>query len=72
MNVGDIEVTIPERVHPIVYTLVANGLATLLEIKNDYDIWDVLDLYEIFTVNSYNKVTAMKGGLNATRLHETN
>lgn len=50
---------IPERVHPIIYTLVNNKFATLLELKQ-YDIWDALDLYEICLVSNYNKSVTME------------
>lgn len=49
------------RVHPIIYLLVTNHYATYKEIRDDYDVWEVLDLYEMCIVNIYNKNEIMKG-----------
>lgn len=37
------------------YTLVANGYASYKEIRDEYSIEEVLDLYEMCLVQSYNK-----------------
>ena len=48
--------------------LIVNKYATLKELKNDYDIWDVLDLYEICMINLYNNFEINnKGGKNGRR-----
>jgi len=49
-----------ERVHPIIYTLISNKLATLKEIRDEYSIDEVLDLYEICLVNAYNRAELLK------------
>ena len=35
--------------------LIVNKYATLKELKQDYDVYEVLDLYEVCAVNLYNK-----------------
>ena len=55
-STGDYDtLTIKRKVHPIVYILVTNKYATLKEIREDYTIEEVLDLYEICMCNIYNK-----------------
>lgn len=41
--------------HSIVYALITNRFATLKEIRDDYSIEEVLDMYEACMVNLYNK-----------------
>jgi len=43
------------RMHYIVYTLIVNKYATYKELRDDYDIDEVLDLYETCMVNMHNK-----------------
>lgn len=43
------------KIHPIVYCLITNKYATLKEINEYYTIDEVLDMYEIFMCNNYNK-----------------
>lgn len=52
LNVDTIKV---ERVDPIIYLLIVNKYATLKEIRDDYSIKEVLDLYETCLVSLYNK-----------------
>ena len=54
-----IDINIPKRLHPIIYVLIINNYATLKEIKEYYTIDDVLDLYESYRINSYNKKMAI-------------
>ena len=51
-----------ERISPIAYTLITNKLATLKELRDDYDVWEALDLYEICMVHTYNQQTILQGG----------
>ena len=44
-----------QRVDPLIYTLITNKYATLKEIRDDYSIEEVLDLYEICLTQIYNK-----------------
>ena len=39
----------------MIYTLISNNYATLKELRDDYSIEEVLDLYEICLVKLYNK-----------------
>lgn len=39
----------------MIYTLISNNYATLKEIRDDYSIEEILDLYEICLVKLYNK-----------------
>lgn len=39
----------------MLYVLIVNNYATLKEIRDEYSIDEVLDLYEICLVNIYNK-----------------
>lgn len=41
--------------HYIVYTLVVNRYATYKELRDDYTIDELLDLYEACMVNMHNK-----------------
>ena len=43
------------RLHPVLYVLITNHLATYYELKYKYTIWEVLDLYEVEMVNLYNR-----------------
>lgn len=42
------------------YALVTNKYATLKELRDDYNIWEVLDLYEMMLVSMTNKMIAME------------
>ena len=44
-----------KRTNYIIYTLISNKYATLKELRDDYTIEEVLDLYEICMTNMYNK-----------------
>ena len=44
-----------ERLDPIIYTLIVNKYATLKEIRDDYTIEEVLDLYESCLIFNYNR-----------------
>jgi hypothetical protein len=55
------DLLLPEQTHYIIYTLVINGFATLKELRDDYDIYEVLDLYELCSISLYNKYYIMKG-----------
>ena len=52
---GGIDLLRTQRVDSIVYALVSSKFTTLAELKNAYTCWEALDLYEIYTVNAYNK-----------------
>lgn len=43
-----------DDINPVVYALVSNKYATLKELRDDYDIYEVLDMYEILSVKLYN------------------
>lgn len=45
----------PKRIHPIIYALIINKFATYYELKYKYDIYEILDLYEVCMVSLYNK-----------------
>lgn len=47
-------------VHTIVYVLVTNQYATYYDIIHKYNIWEVLDLYEMAMVHLYNKALALE------------
>lgn len=44
----------PRRVHPIVYTVVSNNMATFAEVAK-MSIDELLDVYEICVVSVYNR-----------------
>ena len=44
----------------MIYTLITNKYATLKEIRDDYSIDEVLDLYEACLVSLYNHYQANK------------
>ena len=46
--------------HPVIYTIVVNKLATLVEIRDVYSVEETLALYEACLVNIYNKHQAIK------------
>lgn len=47
----------------MIYMLINNNLATYKEIRDDYDIWEVLDLYEVCLTSIYNAIEANKGAM---------
>ena len=49
-----------DRTDRILYTLISNKYATLAEIRDKYDIYEVLDLYEIYIISAYNKYIITK------------
>lgn len=55
----DFDVQTTTKSDPLVYTLVANGFATYNELK-EYSIDEVITLYEICLVHSYNKAMVAK------------
>lgn len=44
-----------ERTHPIIYILITNKYATYREIRDEYTIWEVIDMYEMCMCNIANK-----------------
>lgn len=46
--------------HPLIYALIVNHYATLKELRDDYDIWEALELYEMCAVNLYNKYKMLR------------
>lgn len=44
-----------KRTNYIIYTLITNRYATYKELRDDYTIDEVLNLYEICLVNLYNR-----------------
>lgn len=50
-----IDLHVASSVHAVVYVLVTNKFATYYELKYKYDIWEVLDLYEMAMVHLYNR-----------------
>lgn len=49
-----------ERLDNIIYALISSKLATLAELRDVYDCDEALDLYELYTVNAYNKSSIHK------------
>ena len=49
------QLTHANRMHYIIYTLVVNKYATYKELRDDYNIDEVLDLYESCMVNMHNR-----------------
>ena len=47
--------TYAKRSNYIIYTLVSNKYATLKELRDDYTIEEVNDLYEMCMVNMHNR-----------------
>jgi hypothetical protein len=50
----------PEKINSLVYVLVSNKYATLRELRDEYNIKEALDLYEICMVSSYNRAISME------------
>ena len=48
------------RTSSIIYVLVSNKYATLKELRDDYSIEEVLDLYEICMTNIHNKAALVE------------
>ena len=48
------------RLDNIIYALISSKLATLAELRDVYDCEEALDLYELYTVNAYNKSSIHK------------
>lgn len=49
--------------NPVIYTLITQGYATLRELRDEYDVDEMLDLYEACCVNMHNKAEAINQGL---------
>lgn len=45
--------------NPVIYILITQGYATLRELRDEYDIEEMLDLYEACCVSMHNKTIAM-------------
>lgn len=48
----------------MLYTLIINHVASYKELRDDYNIYEVLDLYEAWLVNVYNRSKIMEGAKN--------
>lgn len=49
------------------YSLVTKGYATLKELRDDYTIEEVLDLYEMLMVSEHNKAEAIRVSAEAAK-----
>lgn len=47
--------------HHIVYAIIINDKASYVDIRDNMDIYEVLDLYELVVVSAYNRKIAMEG-----------
>lgn len=65
----DVNLKSTTRTDGVVYALVANKLATLKELRDDYDCWEALDLYEVYVVSVTNKYLSYKAKQESTRIH---
>ena len=54
------DLTHPKRVHPAIYLLITNKLATYAELKYNYSAEEFLDLYEICLVSLHNRLAALE------------
>ena len=70
MSEFDVNLVATQRLDGIVYAIVTNHLATLKELRDDYDCWEALDLYEAYVVNATNKYLSYKAKQNVTRGHQ--
>lgn len=48
----------------VIYTLITQGYATLKELRDDYDVDEMLDMYEACCISMYNKAEAIKSSTN--------
>lgn len=48
--------------HYVVYVLITNKLATYKELRDEYNIDEVIALYEICLTQIHNKCESLKGG----------
>lgn len=55
------ELCYARRTNGIIYALVSNRYATLKELRDDYSIDEVLDLYEICMTNMHNRQALLNG-----------
>lgn len=46
--------------YSLVYTLVTNKYATLKELRDDYDVFEALALYDMCAINLYNRNEILK------------
>lgn len=49
-----------DRMDSIIYILITNRYATYKELRDDYSLEEVIDLYECCMVNLYNKALIME------------
>lgn len=59
---GGAELAACDRLHPILYTLITNGYATLKELRDDYDMDEVLDMYDACMTSLSNKARIIEEG----------
>ena len=48
------------RIHPIIYILITNKLTNYYDLKYNYTIEEMLDLYELCMVNLHNKAVSIE------------
>ena len=53
--------TLTRRLPSFIYMIISSKLATLKELRDDYDMWEAIDLYEICLVSSHNRYIMTKG-----------
>lgn len=44
-----------QNIHPVIGLLIANGIATLHELKTIYSMEDAMDMYEAFVIPKFNE-----------------
>jgi hypothetical protein len=49
-----------QNIDGLIGTLVANRIATLIELKTIYSLEDAMDMYEAYIIPKYNEWKAMK------------
>lgn len=47
------------NMNPVIYMLITQHYATYKELRDDYDVNEMLDMYEACCINMYNKAEAM-------------
>lgn len=47
-------------INPLIYIVISNKYATLKELRDDYDVLEFVELYEMCMVNIHNKHTSIE------------
>lgn len=60
VGLNNVQTNLPKRMHPIIYMLITNKYATYKELRDEYNVYETLTLYESCMISNYNKHVIQK------------